>query len=383
MDKKTIKPLNNRRSPNSQDLTEEVQDVIRAICSERPELSIEAKVALIAGEVKKALVDQGEYLIKYLQDKISRQQPLSPTEFASLFSRSNQGIPTSDKLALELRKCRDLFLAINKPTLHQYDFSNADLSSADLNEANFTECNLTNANLHRAKLYMTELSHANLTGANLSFCRVERARLSQADLSNASLEGSFLLDTHLAGTNLQCSNLTNTTIQGGRLDKACLRGAILLQTSIQRVPMADITLDQSYQMYLDPSHYPNLIGPNINLYGCNFSQRNLSNFDLSYCTLVRTRLTQSQLVRTNLSYSNLTFADIREADLTNANLSYTTLHKANLSGANLTSSILSGAKLQLTNLEGAKVTCIRGIPASLPEGYMLVEGTKYNAIVKV
>ena len=60
-------------------------------------------------------------------------------------------------------------------------------------------------------------------------------------------------------------------------------------------------------------------------------------------------------------------------DLRGAKLFLARLKRANLQGADLREAKLEGAR---------NLSEVRGVPASLPEGYELVEGEEYNAIVK-
>src|ERR1700683_1274661 len=85
-------------------------------------------------------------------------------------------------------------------------------------------------------------------------------------------------------------------------------------------------------------------------------------------------LTNADLNRADLAGANLSQAVLPDADLENANLDNVSLGQANLSGDALAAASLQGTAMSGDNLTGAASGFITGTPASLPSGWMLVNG---------
>ena len=81
----------------------------------------------------------------------------------------------------------------------------------------------------------------NLQGSWLNGARLERARLRGAILNATYLQGTFLTDAHLQGASLIVANLG-----GAFLPSACLRGTILANTHLEQAKLADARLQGTF-----------------------------------------------------------------------------------------------------------------------------------------
>ena len=155
--------------------------------------------------------------------------------------------------------------------------------------------------------------------------------LTNQDLSNKDLTDIDLSNTDLSGKNLSGSNLRDMNLQGSIL-----------------------------------------IGANLT--GANLSGANLSGVNISDAILEGVKLQGANLNQTNLQNSFMSGANLSNAILNNTILNNVILNNANLSGANLNNANLNNANLNNANLNGVTSGAVTGIPASLPIGYILLNG---------
>ena len=96
--------------------------------------------------------------------------------------------------------------------------------------------------------------------------------------------------------------------------------------------------------------------PNVKIHlgYCNFSNIDLSRYNLSDADLFQANFTGANLSYANLTKADLTEANVSEANLSNANLSSANLTKAKLKGADLSNAFVSGSKLFFTDFENVK-----------------------------
>lgn len=161
-----------------------------------------------------------------------------------------------------------------------------------------------------------------LVNADVSFGTFIRTIFTQADLSGTNFSNAILTETNLIG-----ANLTNTNFMSALLTLAILSTATLISANL-----TDANLVLATVIYAD------------------LTNANLSNANAS---------------GVNLAFSNLTGANLSNANLTGANLANATLVNTNLTETDLTDAIL----------DGVISSNIIGIPASLPPGWSLIDGT--------
>jgi uncharacterized protein YjbI with pentapeptide repeats len=104
--------------------------------------------------------------------------------------------------------------------------------------------------------------------------------------------------------------------------------------------------------------------PSVDLTGAD-----LSGADMSTVYMPSANLTGVDLANVNLSYSYLVSANFTNADLASANLNSTTLTSGILTGAGLDEATFTDA-----NVNGLVSGAVTGTPATLPSGWVLVDG---------
>jgi len=101
---------------------------------------------------------------------------------------------------------------------------------------------------------------------------------------------------------------------------------------------------------IDSGRRCKVIGPEGQLWGCDFAGMDLSGRDLHAANMERIDLSGADLSGSDLSDTKLNGADLQKVNLTDADLSDSDLQMADLSGADLTGAILDGASLQWAQL---------------------------------
>jgi len=94
------------------------------------------------------------------------------------------------------------------------------------------------------------------------------------------------------------------------------------------------------------------VGPDGDLWDCDFAGADLSHADLRGSEMSRINLSSSDLTRSDLSGANLSRADMSNSILAGADLSEAMLFDATLDGADLSNAVLDGANLKWASLVG-------------------------------
>ena len=200
-------------------------------------------------------------------------------------------------------------------------------------------------------------------GEDLTEANLINAQLSGANLTNADLSGADLTSAVLTGADLTNANLANAFLP------YIVSGRII---GVPRVLPAGWTLVNGF-----------LIGPWANLTGADLTGADLTNTNLANTNLTAAILTRTTLTRVDLTNANLT--DVISGGLIDSpNVlptgwaivnGYLIGHWANLTGANLTNATLAGAKFAAANLTDVVSSGLVDAPASLPDGWSIVDGT--------
>ena len=234
------------------------------------------------------------------------------------------------------------------------------MTGAKLGNADMRDANLTNVTLTDANISMANISGATTTGLISGFLtttgfvppdgyRIDNGYLvgPGVDLSGAQLSESWQTydDTVLYGANLTGTNLTNANLTKISLAHTTLTGAQLSGANMTGVISGNITgtpnsLPANWR--LDNGY---LFGPyaNLGMMGENFEG------DLQGVDLQGANLTQDNFVNVNLAGSNLSDTNMMQAGI-------------DAGGAS-------------TLLQGCTSGGITSVPAGLPIGWTLVNGT--------
>lgn len=165
-----------------------------------------------------------------------------------------------------------------------------------------------------------------LNGANLEKARLQKAVLERADLKGAILMGARLQKAELGWARLQGANLSQAHLQGADLYKAKLQGAHLSGAELQGADIGRARLQGAY--------------------------------------LLRAHLEGAHLWTAHLQGAYLSDAHLRGADLTHARLQGADLRGAHLQGACLCEAQLQGADIEGAHLQGIVSTFMDSLMAS-------------------
>lgn len=260
---------------------------------------------------------------------------------------------------------------------------NTTLTGVDLSDAYLFKANLAGVDLIQARLINADLGEANLSGATL-----DKATLLYANMAAANLQGAYLQDAHLIGANLSGANLLNAIATGANfggvnLSSANLTGARLTGVRSGGITGSPASMPAGWSLVLGY-----LIGPQANLTEANLNGANLTGVNFTGARL--TGVSSGAItgtpaaLPTNWSLvagylvgpgANLFEAALNDADLTASNLTNANMWGANLARANLTRANLNGADLGGADLSDVQSSGIIGTPASLPDGWSLIDGT--------
>jgi uncharacterized protein YjbI with pentapeptide repeats len=158
-------------------------------------------------------------------------------------------------------------------------------------------------------------------------------------------------------------NLYGAEIPESNLSEANLNGADLSEANLSGANLNGANLIEA-----------NLIEANLNgadLSEANLSGANLIGANLNGAYLIRADLIRADLIGADLSRADLIGANLSGANLSGANLSRADLIGANLSGANLIRADLSGADLIRADLSGADLNGADLIEANLNGAYLI------------
>ena len=237
------------------------------------------------------------------------------------------------------------------------DLSNTDLSGIDLSNLNMNSANLSNS----------LLSGTNISNTNLANSVLKGIRSSKLIGSPISLPASWgIANGYLVGPG---ADLTNANLKGANLTGISLCGATLtgvISGGITAVSTANLcaTLISGY-----------LLG----IQGQNLSGADFSNVDfLPYVLKGVDLFTGNNLTNANFSGARLYYVSFANTDLSGANLSNSILTNANFTSATLINVNLSGANLTGATFTGVKSGGVIGTPATLPNGFALVNGVFYG-----
>lgn len=215
----------------------------------------------------------------------------------------------------------------------------ASLTSACGNRIIGPGADLQGCDLSGAALDQVDLSRANLTGGRLAGTSLARATLIGTQLTRTDLVGAVLSSAKATNARLEASTLTDATVTGADFSNALLDGVTSGRLAgVPSVLPAGWILRRGF-----------LIGATARLVGAN-----LAGADLTTAILVGSDLTGANLLGTNLSS--------------------VLMHGAILRSANLGNAILTGAEMQRANLRGLRSGGITAGPATLPDGFRLVNG---------
>lgn len=246
-----------------------------------------------------------------------------------------------------------------------------DLSGQNLSNLNTASYDLTGTNLTGANITGADFSSQSLKGvisggligtpkalpvgwkfANGYFigpgANLDGADLSGWDLSGMNLTGVNLSNTVLEGTNFQGATLKNVISSGITGTPLNLQGVTLLRGSL---------LGEGSQIGETDLSYTNVKG--LNLDKVDLSKANLTGITSGVIG------TPSALPAIWDFYNGYLIGP--EARLENLG--------DKLDNADLMGDHLDGAQLSGTNLKGVRATLIEGIPASLPVGWRIMDGT--------
>ena len=224
-------------------------------------------------------------------------------------------------------------IGVDLSQIKQFDLNNADLTGANLTnvvltgvylpDVNFTGANLTGADLSSAQFYDCNFTGANLTDAVLTNTYLNDKVILTGIKSSLIKgipkrlpKGYFLVDGIIIGPDIDIPNNKNNTFNTIILKKKYKKIKITIKNKNKNIT-------KEY-----------LIGPKVDLYRANLTGADLTGVNL----------TGSDLTSVNLTDVNLTDVDLTDVDLTNADLT------------------------------GIKSGGIKGIPKSLPNIYVLING---------
>lgn len=151
------------------------------------------------------------------------------------------GVTLPDR-SVDLRSANLQGFDLNWPNLEGAWLTDAHLEGALLGDAHLERASLGGAHLEGARLFNAHLEWAWLSGAHvegawLNGAHLEEARLDKAHLEGASFRGAHLERAWLAVAHLEGASLDGAHLEGcGGLDTASLRGALLTDMDLTRVP---------------------------------------------------------------------------------------------------------------------------------------------------
>ncbi|NLD75819.1 MAG: hypothetical protein GX643_04040 [Acidimicrobiales bacterium] len=295
------------------------------------------------------------------------------------------------------------------------NLSGAYLFNRDLTGANLTGANLAQANLSVAYLSQATLDGADLRGANVSLADLTDATVTGASLQGADLNGAVLVRTDMTGADLTGADLSTSYMTDTILSGATLQGVIsrVITGTPSALPAPWVLANRALLGPGASVAYGNFTGlslRNVDLTGAELSNStftdadltganltdavlespNLDGTNLSGATLTRVTVTDGILTGTNLIGANLDGAALGGSDLTGANLMAASATNADLTGADLSGAwligtVLTGSNLTSTTLAGTWLggavlddttsSGIIGVPATLPAGWVLTDGS--------
>lgn len=222
------------------------------------------------------------------------------------------------------------------------DFRNLNLNGINLPGTNLRNAQMQKVSLINAKLKWTDLEEADLKNSILNGADFEKANFKMAYLENSQMKGVNLKEANLKRADLRKAilkkaNLIEAKLQHADMFSANLESAVLQETSLYRAKLQDgILIDADLEnAYLE---YTGLQGAKINranLQGAIMEGAILQNADLRD--------------------ANMQTAIMEATNLENANLENTNLQRVNLKGANLKGANFSGANLFGSNLTSIKI----------------------------
>ena len=261
------------------------------------------------------------------------------------------------------------------------------VSLAGMNLSNFGSAhgragvNLTGASFINVNASGTNFSGPANAGVNLSGVSWQNCNLSSANFAEAwMVNETFDAQTTTTGTSFRNASMMNSTFSGTNLSGADLSGVVMSGVALSGVTMSNDTFSPTSQLAgatltnvqsgLDagapqlPSAWViaqgYLVGPSANLAGANLSG--------AY-------LTSANMEGDNLSGANLSNTTLTGADLIGATLNGANLANANLSNAKLGFATITNAQMSTTTLQGATTLNLQGVPASMPQGFVLLGGS--------
>ncbi|MFN8037615.1 MAG: carboxypeptidase regulatory-like domain-containing protein [Acidimicrobiales bacterium] len=216
----------------------------------------------------------------------------------------------------------------------------------------------------------SQIQPADLTGAHLPHAGFRGSDLHGANLTNVDLSNADLRDVNCAGANFSGANLTGADLTGASCAGATFTGAILTGATITGATLSPATGLTKSQLVTTAPNWAGVDLHNLNLWGMDYSGRNMAGANLSYsyfnsANLTNVDLTGANLKNTTFSYANVTGAKVANTDLkvaygltaaqlvtTGPDWSHTNLTGFDLSGRSLVGRNLTGANLTNTNLSG-------------------------------
>ena len=239
--------------------------------------------------------------------------------------------------------------------------SSSDLSNTDLSGIDLSNLNLNSANLSNSLLSGTTISNTNFANAVLKGVRSSKLIGNPISLPTSWVvaNGYFVgPGADLTGANLKGANLTGTSFCGTTLTGVISGGVVVGSTVNLCIPIVN-----GY-----------ILADGVNLSGADFSNADFLPYLLKGIggfagdNLTNANFTGARVLGYSFANSDLTGANFTNSNATSANFTNSILVNVNFSGTILTSATLAGAKS----------SGIVGLPASLPNGWVLVNGVFYG-----
>tara|TARA_R100000656_G_scaffold24167_1_gene21384 strand:- start:134 stop:1198 length:1065 start_codon:yes stop_codon:yes gene_type:complete len=277
--------------------------------------------------------------------------------------------------------------------LSGYNFSDAELPACDFSEANLTSAKFVRANLFGAHFNGADLSNtsferadlrgAKFDGAKLYYthfkgadlrrgevlgnegkilfdpsCSFKDAALTKSDMATCKMMGVDFNGASLSDVKLTGADLRDASFDGAKLAKVDMQGANLLDADMTRTAIDEDTegsanLMRSRRALRPPTgerlaeilleHSRWVRSNKEEGERANFSETDLTRFDLSGHFLPGANFTRAVLVHTNLTNAFLAGADMRHAILID-----TLLDGADLRGTDLRGALTEGTVLETT-----------------------------------
>ena len=236
------------------------------------------------------------------------------------------------------------------------DLSNTDLSGIDLSNLNLNSVNLSNS----------LLSGTNISNTNFANSVLKGIRSSKLIGSPISLPASWVVangylvgpGADLTGANLKGANLTGTSFCG---------------TTVTGVMSGGVTVGSTANLCI-PIVNGYILADGVNLSGADFSNADF----LPYLLKGIGGFAGDNLTNANFTGARILGYSFANSDLTGANFTNSNATSANFTNAILSNVNFSGTLLTGATFTGAKSSGIVGIPASLPNGWVLVNGVFYG-----